>query len=69
MEDSEFEEVGIDNSTGIDWKVENGVVKTSRAVYLTAAQEDIYTIAQANAPLNEDGTFQNKRGLARQDGG
>ena len=51
------------------WKVENGVVKTSRAVYLTAAQEDIYTIAQANAPLNEDGTFQNKRVLARQDGG
>ena len=51
------------------WKVENGVVKTSKAVYLTAAQEDIYTIAQANAPLNEDGTFQNKRVLARQDGG
>ena len=51
------------------WKVENGVVKTSRAVYLTAAQEDIYTIAQANAPLNEDGTFQNKRVLARKDGG
>ena len=51
------------------WKVENGVVKTSRAVYLTAAQEDEYTIAQANAPLKEDGTFQNKRVLSRQNGG
>ena len=51
------------------WKVENGVVKTTRAVYLTAAQEDEYTIAQANAPLKEDGTFQNKRVLSRQNGG
>ena len=51
------------------WKVENGVVKTNRAVYLTAAQEDEYTIAQANAPLKEDGTFQNKRVLSRQNGG
>ena len=51
------------------WKVENGVVKTTRAVYLTAAQEDEYTIAQANAPLKEDGTFQNKRILSRQNGG
>ena len=51
------------------WKVENGVVKTNRAVYLTAAQEDQYTIAQANAPLKEDGTFQNKRVLSRQNGG
>ena len=51
------------------WKVEDGVVKTSKAVYLTAAQEDEFTIAQANAPLNENGTFQNKRVLARQNGG
>ena len=51
------------------WKVENGVVKTNKAVYLTAAQEDEYTIAQANAPINEDGTFQNKRVLSRQNGG
>ena len=51
------------------WKVEDGVVKTTKAVYLTAAQEDDYTIAQANAPLNEDGTFQNKRVLARLNGG
>ena len=51
------------------WKVENGVVKTNKAVYLTASQEDEYTIAQANAPLNDDGTFQNKRVLCRQNGG
>jgi DNA-directed RNA polymerase subunit beta len=51
------------------WKVENGVVKTNKAVYLTAAQEDEYTIAQANAPIKEDGTFQNKRVLSRQNGG
>ena len=51
------------------WKVENGVVKTNKAVYLTAAEEDNYTIAQANAPLKDDGTFQNKRVLSRQHGG
>ena len=51
------------------WKVENGVVKTNRAVYLTAAEEDNFTIAQANAPLKDDGTFQNKRVLSRQNGG
>ena len=51
------------------WKVENGIVKTNKAVYLTASQEDEYTIAQANAPLNADGTFQNKRVLSRQNGG
>ena len=51
------------------WKVENGVVKTNKAVYLTAAEEDNFTIAQANAPLNDDGTFQNKRVLSRQNGG
>jgi len=51
------------------WKVENGVVKTNKAVYLTAAEEDNFTIAQANAPLREDGTFQNKRVLSRQNGG
>ena len=51
------------------WKVENGVVKTNKAVYLTAAEEDNFTIAQANAPLKDDGTFVNDRVLARQDGG
>ena len=44
-------------------------VKTNKAVYLTASQEDEYTIAQANAPLNDDGTFKNKRVLSRQNGG
>ncbi len=51
------------------WKVENGIVKTNKAVYLTASQEDEYTIAQANALLNDDGTFKNKRVLSRQNGG
>ena len=51
------------------WKVENGVVKTNKAVYLTAAEEDNFTIAQANAPLKDNGTFQNKRVLSRQNGG
>jgi DNA-directed RNA polymerase subunit beta len=51
------------------WKVENGVVKTNKAVYLTAAQEDEYTIAQANAPLKEDGSFKNNKVLCRQNGG
>ncbi len=51
------------------WRVENGVVKTNKAVYLTAAEEDNFTIAQANAPLKDDGTFQNKRVLSRQNGG
>ncbi len=51
------------------WKVEKGVVKTNKAVYLTAAEEDNFTIAQANAPLRDDGTFQNKRVLSRQNGG
>jgi len=51
------------------WKVEKGIVKTNKAVYLTAAQEDDFTIAQANALLNEDGTFKNKKVLCRQNSG
>ena len=51
------------------WKVENGIVKTNKAVYLTASQEDEYTIAQANAPLKDDGSFKNNRVLCRQNGG
>jgi len=34
-------------------------------VYMTADVEDLYTIAQANEPLNEDGTFKRKRVTAR----
>ncbi|MCR4779553.1 MAG: DNA-directed RNA polymerase subunit beta [Ruminiclostridium sp.] len=34
-------------------------------IYMTADVEDLYTIAQANEPLNEDGTFKRKRVTAR----
>ena len=51
------------------WKVKEGTVKTTKPVYLTAQQEDEYIIAQANAPLNEDGTFKNNQVLSRHDGG
>ncbi len=37
-------------------KVDNGRV-TDKIEYLTADEEDRYTIAQANAPLSEDGSF------------
>jgi DNA-directed RNA polymerase subunit beta len=33
---------------------------TDEIVYLTADEEDNYYVAQANAPLNEDGTFANE---------
>ncbi len=33
--------------------------------YMTADEEDEYIVAQANEPLNEDGTFKNKRVMAR----
>jgi len=48
-------------------RVENGVV-TKKIDYLTADQEDRYTIAQANAPLGDDGKFLNKTVLCRQRG-
>ncbi|MDC0866943.1 DNA-directed RNA polymerase subunit beta [Acidimicrobiia bacterium] len=51
------------------WKVENGVVRTSKEVYLTAHDENDVTIAQANAPLNDDGTFKNKKVLCRKTDG
>ncbi len=51
------------------WKVENGVVRTDRKpVYLTAAEEDFYTIAQANAELKEDNTFKNNLVFSRRIG-
>ncbi|MGY0402388.1 DNA-directed RNA polymerase subunit beta [Carnobacterium jeotgali] len=43
---------------------ETGVV-TDQIDYLTADEEDNYVVAQANAPLNEDGTFTNDIVLAR----
>ncbi len=48
-------------------KVVNGKV-TNTVEYLTADQEDKYFIAQANSPLNEDGTFKNKMVLCRKKG-
>ena len=51
------------------WKVENGTVKTNKEVYLTAHDENDVTIAQANAPLNDDGSFKNKRVLCRKTDG
>ena len=44
--------------------VKDGVV-TEEIEYLGAEAEDRYIIAQANAPLNEDGTFQNDLVRAR----
>ncbi|MFH0883382.1 MAG: DNA-directed RNA polymerase subunit beta [bacterium] len=40
--------------------VKNGKV-TKQIRYLSADEEDKYVIAQANAPLNEDGSFKNDR--------
>jgi DNA-directed RNA polymerase subunit beta len=45
-------------------KVVNGKV-TDEIVYLTADEEEEYVVAQANAPLNADGTFKNERILVR----
>ncbi len=48
-------------------KVVKGKV-TNEVEYLTAEQEDIYTIAQANAPLDDQGRFVNERVKARHKG-
>ncbi len=45
-------------------KVKNGKV-TKQIEYLSAEDEDRYTIAQANAPLNDDGTYANDLVRAR----
>ncbi len=43
-------------------KVENGIVNNNDSpLYLTAEQEEEQIIAQANAPLNEDGSFTSNR--------
>ena len=44
--------------------VKNGKV-TDEIVYLTADEEEEYVVAQANAPLNPDGTFRDERVLVR----
>ena len=51
-------------------KVENGKVDLSEAgaVYLTAEEEEGKIIAQANAPIDEEGNFINERVKARLDG-
>src|SRR5690606_8205824 len=49
-------------------KVENGKV-TEQIEYLTADEEDKFTIAQANARLNDDATFADAQALARGRGG
>ncbi|MDE6006251.1 MAG: DNA-directed RNA polymerase subunit beta [Muribaculaceae bacterium] len=50
-------------------KVENGVVDLNNddVVYLTAEIEEGQTIAQGNAPVNDDGSFVNPRVKARLD--
>lgn len=48
-------------------RVENDRV-TDDVIYMTADVEDRYTIAQANSPLNADGTFADERVLARRKG-
>ncbi|MBQ8759770.1 MAG: DNA-directed RNA polymerase subunit beta, partial [Clostridia bacterium] len=42
----------VDKATG---------VVTDEVIYMTADVEDQYVVAQANEPLNEDGTFKNNR--------
>ncbi|RPI25131.1 MAG: DNA-directed RNA polymerase subunit beta, partial [Actinobacteria bacterium] len=49
-------------------RVEDGKV-TNKVDYLTASAEEGHVIAQANAELNEDGSFVNKRVLVRKTGG
>jgi len=49
-------------------KVIDGKV-TGRVEYLTATEEERHVIAQANAPLKDDGTFRNDRVLVRHSGG
>ena len=50
-------------------KVEDGVVRFDQpAEYLSAEEEDDKVIAQANTPVNEDGTFAEERVMARNGG-
>jgi DNA-directed RNA polymerase subunit beta len=45
-------------------KVENGRV-TGEIVYMAADEEENYVVAQANTPINPDGTFKDSRVLVR----
>ena len=49
-------------------KVEDGIA-TEQIDYLTADEEDRYVIAQANEPLDDDGSFTSDRVLVRRKGG
>ncbi len=49
-------------------KVENGKVNMKKLELLSAEEEDEAKIAQANAPLNDDGTFVNDRVASRETG-
>ncbi|HUH34199.1 MAG TPA: DNA-directed RNA polymerase subunit beta [Moheibacter sp.] len=50
-------------------KVENGQVNLNdEPIYLSAEEEEDKTIAQANAPIDDDGKFINERVTAREDG-
>ena len=46
----------------VDWKTHK---VTDKIDYLTADEEDRYVVAQANSPLNEDGSFVNDVVMAR----
>ncbi|MCD6376934.1 MAG: DNA-directed RNA polymerase subunit beta [Caldisericaceae bacterium] len=48
-------------------RVENGRV-TNKIEYLSATEEDSYTIAQVNAPIDDKGNFLNERVKARKKG-
>ena len=45
----------------LDKQDPNNPVVTDEVVYLTADEEDNYVVAQANEPINPDGTFANSR--------
>ena len=49
-------------------KVKEGIV-TTKIDFLTASEEERFVIAQANAPLKENGSFLNDRVLVRKAGG
>ncbi len=49
-------------------KVEKGVVNNKKVEYLSAEEEDLHTIAQANAHLNDDNKFSNDKVKSREGG-
>ncbi|GAA4418010.1 DNA-directed RNA polymerase subunit beta [Georgenia halophila] len=51
------------------YRVVKGGVVTDEVVYLTADDEDRHTIAQASAPLDDDGNFLEEQALCRLSGG